>query len=166
MHPFIRNAVGTMDWGGTIMNKYLSRDNKSRHRRYTTDIFEMASAITNQTPVQCIAMQPNNLQELPPFEMDFLKQVPTTWDDTRFIDGYPGKFVVLARRHGDDWYVAGLNAEPQAKTLTLEMPEWAGKTVSYYVDDAKKGAQLQQLKFDKKGQAKITMQPMGGVILK
>ena len=49
MHPFCRNAVGTMDWGGTIMNRYLSRDNKSRHRRYTTDIFEMASSIVNQT---------------------------------------------------------------------------------------------------------------------
>ena len=165
MHPFIRNAMGPMDWGGTIMNKYLSRDNKSRHRRYTTDIFEMAAAITIQTRVQCIAMQPNNLEELPQFELDFLKKVPTTWNDTRFLDGYPGKYVVLARRHDNDWYVAGLNAEPQAKTLTIEMPEWAGQTVNYYVDDAKKGPQLRQLKFDKKGQAKVTMQPNGGIIL-
>jgi hypothetical protein len=166
MHPFIRNAVGTMDWGGTIMNKYLSRDNKSRHRRYTTDIFEMAAAITNQTPIQCIAVQPNNLEELPQFELDFLKSVPTTWDKTRFIDGYPGKYVVLARKHGDDWYVAGLNAEPQAKTLTVEMKEWANKTVDYYVDDPKKGPMLRQLKFDKHGQAKVTIQPNGGIILK
>ena len=166
MHPFCRNAVGTMDWGGTIMNKFLSRDNKSRHRRYTTDIFEMASAIVNQTGIQCIAMQPNNLEELPQFELDFLKAVPTTWDETRFLDGYPGKYVVLARRHGSDWYVAGLSAEPQAKTLSLTMPEWAGKTAGYYVDDAKKGPQLRQLKFDKKGQVKVTLQPNGGIILK
>ena len=166
MHPFCRNAVGTMDWGGTIMNRYLSRDNKSRHRRYTTDIFEMASSIVNQTAVQCIAMQPNNLDELPPFELDFLKAVPTTWDETRFLDGYPGRYVVLARRHGSDWYVAGLNAEPQAKTLTITMPEFAGRTVSYYMDDAKKGPQLRQLKFNKRGQAKVTMQPNGGMIVK
>ena len=166
MHPFIRNAMGPMDWGGTIMNKYLSRDNKSRHKRYTTDIFEMAAAITTQTRVQCIAMQPNNLDELPQFELDFLREVPTVWHDTRFLDGYPGKYVVLARRNGDNWYVAGLNAEPQAKTLTIKMEEWAGQTVSYYVDDPKAGPQLRQLKFDKKGQAKITIQPMGGVILK
>ena len=165
MHPFIRNAMGPMDWGGTIMNKYLSRDNKSRHKRYTTDIFEMAAAITTQTRVQCIAMQPNNLDELPQFELDFLREVPTVWHDTRFLDGYPGKYVVLARRNGDNWYVAGLNAEPQAKTLTIEMPEWAGQTVNYYVDDAKKGPQLRQLKIDKKGQAKVTMQPNGGIIL-
>ena len=165
LHPFIRNAMGPMDWGGTIMNKYISRDNKSRHRRYTTDIFEMAVAIVTQTRVQCIAMQPNNLQELPQFELDFLKKVPTTWDDTRFLDGYPGKYVVLARRHGDNWYVAGLNAESEAKTLTIEMSEWKGQTVNYYVDDAKRESQLRQLKVDKKGRATITMQPNGGVIL-
>ena len=166
LHPFIRNAAEPMDWGGTIMNKYLSRDNKSRHKRYTTDIFEMAAAITTQTRVQCIAMQPNNLEELPQFEIDFLKQVPTTWSETRFLDGYPGKYVVLARQHDEQWYVAGLNAEPQAKTLTLTMPEWAGQTVSYYVDDPKAGPQLRQLKVDKKGQAKVTIQPNGGIILK
>ena len=166
IHPFIRNAMGPMDWGGTIMNKYISRDNKSRHRRYTTDIFEMAVAITTQTRIQCIAMQPNNLQELPQFEIDFLKQVPTTWDETRFLDGYPGKYVVLARRHGGDWYVAGLNAEPQAKALTIQMPEWAGKTVRYYVDDAKKGPQLRQMKIDKEGKAKVVIQPNGGIILR
>ncbi|MBO6018261.1 MAG: glycoside hydrolase family 97 catalytic domain-containing protein [Prevotella sp.] len=166
MHPFIRNAMGPMDWGGTIMNKYLSRDNKSRHKRYTTDIFEMAAAITTQTRVQCIAMQPNNLDELPQFELDFLKEVPTVWHETRFLDGYPGKYVLLARRHEGNWYVAGLNAEPQPKTLTVDMPEWAGQTVSFYVDDPKLGPQLRQLKFDKKGKAKVTIQPNGGVILK
>ena len=165
LHPFIRNAAGPMDWGGTIMNKYLSRDNKSRHRRYTTDIFEMAVAIVTQTPIQCIAIQPNNLKELPQFELDFLKKVPTTWNNTRFLDGYPGKYVVLARQHGDNWYVAGLNAESQAKTLAIKMPEWKGKTVNYYVDNAQEGPQLRQLKFDKTGQAKATIQPNGGIIL-
>lgn len=102
MHPFCRNAVAAMDWGGTIMNKYLSRDNKSRHRRYTTDVFEMASAIMNQAAIQCIAIYPNNLSELPQHEIDFLKSVPTTWDETKFIAGYPGKYAVVARRHGDN----------------------------------------------------------------
>jgi len=165
MHPFCRNAVAAMDWGGTIMNKYMSRDNKKRHRRYTTDIFEMASAIVNQSAIQCIALQPNNLEELPQMELDFLKAVPTTWNETRLLDGYPGRYVVLARRHGNQWYVAGLNAEQTAKTLLLQMPEFAGQTVKYYVDDAKKGPQLRQLKFNKKGEAKVTMQPGGGLIL-
>ena len=168
LHPFCRNATASMDWGGIIMNKYLSKDNKSRHSRKTTDIFEMASGIIMQTSVQCVAMQPNNLEELPQFEMDFLKGLPTTWDETRYIDGYPGKYVVLARRHGNDWYVAGLSAEKQPLALTLNLPMFAaGQTLQYYVDDKKTGEPtLTTLKVDKKGQAKVILQPNGGLILK
>ena len=168
LHPFCRNATASMDWGGIIMNKYLSKDNKSRHSRKTTDIFEMASGLIMQTSVQCVAMQPNNLEELPQFEMDFLKGLPTTWDETRYIDGYPGKYVVLARRHGNDWYVAGLSAEKLPLALTLNLPMFAaGQTLQYYVDDKKTGEPtLTTLKVDKKGQAKVILQPNGGLILK
>lgn len=172
MHPFSRNAVASMDWGGSIMNRYLSKDNKSRHRRYTSDTFEMASAIVNQTSIQCICMQKSNLEELQDFELDFLRTVPTTWDATMFIDGYPTKYAILARQHGENWYVAGLNGESTAKTLTLYLPMFAGKEVTYYTDEApKKGGSTflnpvkKTLKVDKKGNAKVTLQGMGGLIL-
>ncbi|MBO4462822.1 MAG: glycoside hydrolase family 97 catalytic domain-containing protein [Prevotella sp.] len=167
MHPFCRNATGTMDWGGIIMNKNISKDNKSRHRRYTTDIFEMASGITNQTAIQCVAMQPNNLGELPQFELDWLRAMPTTWDETCFIDGYPGRYVVLARRHGDDWYVVGLNAQQEPLKLTLTLPIFPAKTqLKYYVDDPKTGQPvLTTLKTDKRQQLRVEMQPNGGLIL-
>ena len=73
-----------------------------------------------QTSVQCVAMQPNNLKELPEVEINFLKELPTTWEETVFIDGYPGKYVVLARRNGNNWYIAGLNAEKNDKRSYLE----------------------------------------------
>ena len=166
MHPFCRNAVATMDWGGVIMNKYMSKDNKTRHTRKTTDAFEIASAFTNQTAIQCIAMQPNNLQELPQAELDFLKAIPTTWDETRYVDGYPGKYVVLARRHGDQWYVAGLNALKEPLTLTLDLDDF--DVTRQFCDQVdKKGAvtgiAISPLKL-KKGKAKITMQPNGGFV--
>lgn len=172
MHPFCRNAVASMDWGGTIMNRYMSRDNKSRHARQTTDVFEMAAAIMNQCSVQCIAMQPNNLAELPQFEIDFLKSVPTAWDETRFIDGYPTKYAVIARRHGTDWYVAGMNATEKPLKLELSLPMMAGRTVDCYNDKTKKknqivaDSQLQKLKVDKNGKAKVVIQPNGGLILR
>ena len=171
MHPFCRNAVATMDWGGTIMNRYLSKDNKSRHRRYTTDVFEMAAAVVCQTSVQCIAMQPNNLTDLPQFELDFLRQVPVAWDETLFLDGYPGKFVILARRSGDSWIVAGLNGTDKPITQTLSLPMFAGKTVKCYDDMEAKSAdvvadsRLRDVKVGKKGTLKVTIQPMGGLIL-
>ena len=172
MHPFCRNAVASMDWGGTIMNKYLSRDNKSRHRRYTTDVFEMAAAIINQAAIQCIAIYPNNLTELPQHEIDFLKSVPITWDETRFVDGYPGKYAVVARRHGVHWYVAGLNGTDEVKKLTLSLPMLAGKTVTYYYETPNKDkkalwpvSHVKTAKVDKKGCLKVEMQPKGGIIV-
>ena len=171
MHPFCRNAVASMDWGGTIMNRYMSPDNKTRHRRYTSDIFEMAASIVIQTSVQCIAMQPNNLSDLPQMELDFLREVPTSWDETRYIDGYPGKYIVMARRSGDKWYIVGLNATKEPLKLDIDIPMFAGSTPSYYYDKPSKKSlwpesTLGKIKVDTKGKAKVTIQPNGGIIIK
>lgn len=171
MHPFCRNTVASMDWGGTIMNRYMSQDNKSRHPRQTTDVFEMAAGIMNQAAIQCIAMCPNNLTDIPQFEIDWLKQVPTTWDETRFIDGYPGKYAVLARRSGDKWYIVGLNALKEPLKLTLDLPMFEGKEFTVYSDKPLKKdqkfaeAEMKQGKLNKKGQVKVTIQPNGGLII-
>lgn len=171
MHPFCRNTVASMDWGGTIMNKYMSRDNKRRHARQTTDVFEMASGIMNQAAIQCVVMCPNNLADIPQFEIEWLKQIPATWDETRFIDGYPGKYAVLARRSGDKWYVVGLNALKEPLKLTLDLPMFVGKEFAVYCDKPlKKGqqfadAEMKRGKLNKKGQFNVTIQPNGGIIL-
>ena len=166
LHPFCRNTTASMDWGGIIMNKYLSKDNKSRHSRKTTDIFELASGIIMQTSVQCVAMQPNNLTELPQFEMDFLRQLPTTWQATRFIDGYPGKYVVLARQAmNGQWYIAGLNAMKEPLALTLDLSSF-GPLSSLYIDNKASEPTLSPLKLGKKGLTKLTLQPNGGFIIK
>ena len=170
LHPFCRNATASMDWGGIIMNKYMSKDNKSRHPRHTTDIFELASGIVMQTSVQCVAMQPNNLDELPQFELDFLRQLPTTWEETRFIDGYPGKYVVLARKATNgQWYIAGLNALNEPLTLTIDLSSltsYLSPLTSLYLDNKKGEPTLTSLKLDKKQQVKVTIQPRGGLIIK
>ena len=171
MHPFARNAVGSFDWGGVMMNHFMSRDNKSRHQRFTSDIFEMATSITNQCSVNCVAMYPNNLTELPQFVLDFLRQIPTRGDEVRFSDGYPTEYAVIARRTGSKWYIGGINGTDKPMTLTLSLPMFVGKTVQYYTDEPKKEGELlpapalKTLKVNKKGEAKVTIQPMGGIIL-
>ena len=169
MHPFCRNAFASMDWGGVIMNRYLSKDNRSRHQRQTTNVFEMATAITNQTAIQCIAMQPNNLEndELTFDELQLLRELPTTWDETRFIDGYPGRYVVLARRHGDKWYVAGLNATDKPIKMTVDLSEMGNGQPVYYTD-SKKGTEVKKFggaKVRKDGSMKVEMQPNGGFVV-
>lgn len=170
MHPFCRNTVASMDWGGTIMNRYMSKDNKGRHRRYTSDVFEMAASIVNQSSVQCIAIQPNNLKELPQTELDWLKAVPTVWDETRYIAGEPGKYIVLARRSGSRWYVAGLNATGAPLKLDLVLPMFKDCQVDYYTDKAVKGSlwpetMMRKVKVGKNGRVKVEMLNNGGLIL-
>ena len=182
MHPFSRNAVASFDWGGVMMNKYFSKDNKSRHQRYTSDIFEMATAITNQSSVNCICLYPNNLQDVPQWELDWLKNVPTDWEDTKFIAGYPTKYAVVARKAGNlngsgaalsagKWFVGGLNATDKPLALTLDLPMFAGKTVTYLTDQPKKKGEKfftsvkKTLKVGKDGKAKVVIQPNGGIII-
>lgn len=99
LHPFIRNTIGSMEFGGTILNKRLNKTNDGGTYRRTTDVFQIATAVLFQNPIQNFAITPNNLYDAPSSMIEFMKEVPTTWDETRFIDGYPGKYCVLARRH-------------------------------------------------------------------
>ena len=129
LHPFIRNAVGSMEFGGCFLNKRLNRNNDGGTTRRTTDIFQLATTVLFQNPVQNFALAPNNLEDVSPVCMDYMKAVPTTWNETRFIDGYPGKYVVLARRHNDTWYLAAVNAGKETLKLKLDLEMFAGKTV-------------------------------------
>ena len=171
MYPYTRNAVASFDWGGVIMNRYMSKDNKSRHQRFTGDIFEMATAITNQTSVNCVEVTPNVVDSLPDFEKEWLKQLPTTWNEVKFLDGYPSKYTVIARKTGDKWYVGGINGTDKPVTVTLNLDMFAGKTVKLYADANKKQGELwptpsvKSLKISKNGKIKMTIAPMGGIIV-
>ncbi|MDI9879060.1 glycoside hydrolase family 97 protein [Flectobacillus longus] len=164
LHPFIRNTVGSMDFGGTLLNKRLNKNNNGGRTRKTTDIFQLATAVLFQTTVQNFALTPNNLTDVPNFEIDFMKKVPTTWDETVFVDGYPGKYCVLARRHGTEWYLVGINAEKTALKINVKLPMFAGKTVAEYNDDDKRNPIFKSTKVNSSGEATLTIQPEGGVI--
>ena len=178
-YPFTRNAVGSADWGGVLMNTHMSRDNKSRHPRYTSNVFEMASALIMQSSINAVVLCPNNLSELQPFELDFLRELPTTWDETRFLDGYPTRYVALARRHGSKWYVGALNGTQEPISMTLDLSMFANQTMTCLTDQPlKKSKKAQdnaqqlptpvqkQLKVPQDGKVQITIQPMGGIIIR
>ena len=165
LHPFIRNTVGSMDFGPVLLNKRYSRDNKGGNIRRTTDIFQLATSVLFQNSIQNFAITPNNLTDVPSFEIDFLKGVPTTWDEMRFIDGYPGKYCVLARRHGQQWYVVGVNAGKEALRLKLDLSILAGQKVVKYIDAADASPRMTDYVISKNGKADVTIQPNGGFIL-
>lgn len=166
LHPFIRNAVGCMEFGGVFLNKRLNRGNNGGTIRRTTDIFQLATSVLFQNPIQNFALTPNNLTDAPALCIDFMKEVPTTWDETCFIDGYPGRYVVLARRHGNVWYIAAANAAAEPLKLKLSLPMLpAGEPVSVYLDDKKLQPQCKEQKIKSDGTLQLTVQPRGGAVI-
>lgn len=166
LHPFIRNTVGSMEFGGTFLNKYLTKSNKDKNKRYTTDGFQLATAVLFQNPVQMFGITPNNLNDAPKFQLDFMKKIPTLWDETVFVDGYPGKYSVIARRHQNQWYVAGINAEKTVKKLKISLPVLAGKTVKFINDDTHGNSSEKEVKVSAKGDFNVEIQPNGGFVLR
>ena len=165
-HPFIRNTVGSMDFGGSTLNKRYSADNQHGTVRKTSDVYALATAVLFQSAVQHFAMAPNNLTDAPSWAVDFMKKVPTTWDEVKFIDGYPGKYIILARRSGDKWYVVGINAENEAVKQTITLPMFdKGADLTIYSDDAQLNGSVKTVKQNKKQQVAVTIPCNGGVVI-
>ena len=151
-HTFIRNVVGSMDFGGSTLNKHYNADNQHGTTRRTSDVFALATAVLFQSSVQHFAMAPNNLTDAPAWAVQFMKDVPTTWDEVKFIDGYPGKYAIIARRAGQKWYVAGISAQKEPVKIKLDLsPFFAkGTTVTAYTDDTALNGSCKPLKLGKK----------------
>ena len=167
LHPFIRNTVGSMDFGGSTLNKYYNADNAPRgSRRVTSDVYALATAVLFQSPVQHFALAPNNLTDSPSWAIDFMKEVPTTWDEVRFIDGYPGKYVILARRHGDKWYIAGVNAQKETLKLKVNLPMFSnGEKVRLFSDDKVLQGGVKQIGIGKKQELQLSIPCNSGILI-
>ena len=171
-HVFIRNTVASMDWGGSALNKRYSTGNDRGTYRRTSDVYALATAVLFQSSVQHFALAPNNLEDAPAWAIDFMKQVPTNWDEVRFIDGYPGRYAIIARRAGNTWYVAGINADKQPLKKTITLPMFAKDTqLTVYADDPKYASDptltgsVKTVKQNKKQQITLTIPENGGALI-
>ncbi|AHM61107.1 glycoside hydrolase [Flammeovirgaceae bacterium 311] len=115
MLPYSRNAFDPMDFTPMVLHKIPGIERK------TTNGFELALPYLFLSGIQHIGETPEGMSKMPDYVKEFVKDIPVAWDDTRFIDGYPGKLAVIARKKGDNWYVCGINGEDQAKTLSLDL---------------------------------------------
>ena len=166
LHPFIRNAVGSMEYGGTVLNRRMGKGNSHGNIRRTSDGFQLATAILFQNPVQNFALTPESYAEAPDDAIAFMKEVPTTWDETRYIDGYPGKYVVIARRHGDRWYVSGVNALDHPIDLKLNLPMLQkGQKVEIYTDTPVDSLKAKKLAVKNPGAVPVTIHPNHGFVI-
>lgn len=128
--PFTRNVVGPMDYTPCTFSD-------SQHPHITTHAHELALTVLYESTLQHLADRPESYLAQPQAVQDFLTDLPTVWDETRFISGYPGESAVLARRSGDTWFIAGINGKDEPQALTVDYSRILGsgcKAITMFQD--------------------------------
>lgn len=159
--PFTRNLFDPMDY--TPVN--LS--GMSGIKRRTTKGFELSLSVLFLSGIQHYAESDSGMLQQQPFVIDFLKTLPNRWEDVKFLDGYPGKFVVLARKSGNHWYITGINAEEKPLSLTLDL-SFLGKQLptASLIQDAANHSELQEERRSLPSSLPLTIKPFGGFVIR
>jgi len=160
MLPFTRNVFDPMDFTPMVLDRIRKIE------RRTTSAFELALPVLFTSGIQHYAEIPEGMAKAPDYVRDFLKHVPSVWDDTKFLDGYPGKFVVLARKGEGRWYVAGINGEAVEKKLTLDLRSIPARGTGFMITDGN-GQLFKQEPVDPRAGKKfnIILKPNGGFVM-
>jgi hypothetical protein len=111
--PFTRNAVGPMDYTPVLFSDHT-------YPHLTSYAHELASCVVFESGIIHMADKVESYLGLPEPAKQFLMEVPAAWDEIKFIDGYPGEFIILARRLGTKWYIAGLNGSNTSRSFTVK----------------------------------------------
>jgi alpha-glucosidase len=157
--PFTRNVVGAMDYTPvTFTNSQFPHSTSYAH--------ELALSVVFESGFQHMADRPEGYLDLPDAAKNFLRTVPNAWDDTKLVDGYPGKDVIIARRKGSTWYIGGLNAERGEKRKTVSfhfLPEGVKYKLTLLTDGTHdKAFATQYLVVEKSSVMDIRMLRRGG----
>ena len=153
---FTRNAIGPMDYTPVTFS-----DMENPH--LTTNAHELALSVILQSGITHFADKPESYRAQPQEVQDFLRRVPVTWDETALIEGEPGEYVVLARRTGDAWYIAGLNGLTEGKTITLDLKKYGDKEAQLITDSEPRTFDIRNLAAE---MHEIKMLPYGGFVIK
>lgn len=159
MLPFTRNAFDPMDF--TPMNLYKLQ---TKVQRKTTAAFELATSVLFLSGIQHYAESPDGMQQVSEDIQQFLRTLPNTWDEVKFIDGFPGKYVVIARRSANKWYIAGINGDAAAKTIELNLSSFSKKK-AILITEGEGGQLFTEKQINTKKPQTITMPAAGGFVI-
>lgn len=155
--PFTRNVFDPMDFTPMVL------DSIPNIKRKTTPAFELALPVLFLSGIQHMAETPDGMAKQPQYVIDYLKDIPTNWDDSKFIEGFPGKYVVMARKKDNIWHIVGINGENTNKEIEIDL-SFATNASGYFILENEKGFQLQMITKNKK--QKVIMKPYGGFVIK
>ena len=159
--PFTRNVNAPMDFTPTNLT-----DLPNINRR-TSSAYELALSVVFQSGVQHFATTPKGMSEVPAYVKAFMTNIPGQWDDVKFIDGYPGEYVIIARKAGDKWYIGGINGTKEAKEVEISLPFLEGKVAAEMISDGvnNRSFSTSDLSLKKNKKIKLTMAPVGGFVI-
>jgi alpha-glucosidase len=158
--PFTRNLFDPMDFTPVNFSGI------PRITRKTTGGFEIALSVLYTSGIQHIAETPDGMAAQKDFIREYMSTLPGTWDDVKFIDGYPGKYVVLARRKGDIWYIAGINGENSERTISFNVPFLRNKSRGMIITDSAGLKDVVRRDINLTQTINITMSAYGGFVVK
>lgn len=161
-YSFTRNVIGPMDYTPVTFSDYEC----CKHT--TTNAHELALSVVFESGILHFADRAEPYQALDARIKNFMKMVPTTWDETKFIQGEPGKEMVLARRNGSNWYIAGINGENLQKNLSLQLPFLKGSSykASLFTDGSNsREIETNEMTWKKGKPVDINLLPNGGFVL-
>jgi alpha-glucosidase len=162
MLPFTRNIFDPMDFTPMVLDRI------NRIERRTTSAFELALSVLFTSGIQHYAEIPEGMAKAPDYVREFLRHVPSVWEDVRFLAGFPGRYVVIARQGEGRWYAAGINAESAPMPVTLSFEGMSVTTAATLITDGD-GANLsfrkERLAVDASKALALTMKPRGGFVM-
>ncbi len=162
MQPFTRNVFDPMDFTPVCFSEVPNI------KRITSNAFELALSVIFYSGIQHFAETPKGMKMVPDYVKNFLREIPNSWDDTKFIDGFPGKFVVIARRSGDTWHVAGINGEKIEKSLKCNFPFIKITKSATLITDGKdnRSFNIEKIIYTPNNPLAINLKGNGGFVLK
>ena len=156
--PFTRNLFDPMDFTPVVFGDI------PKIKRASTNGFELATSVLYLSGIQHFADTPEGMASVPDYVRKFMQDVPRSWDDSRLVDGYPGKYAVIARRSGGTWYIAGINGGDKEKTLTLDL-SFVGSKQGVILTDGKEARSFSQRAITAGKKVAVTVKPHGGFVI-
>jgi alpha-glucosidase len=157
--PFTRNVVGSMDYTPVTFT------NKREAIRQTTFGHELALSVVFESGAFHFADNIRSYQSLPDIAKDFLREVPTTWDETKYIEGIPGRYLVVARRKGTTWYVGGINGQNTKQEISITLPFLSKDQKLTVITDGDTAGTFNTIELNTKNKkTSITLQPRSGFV--
>ncbi len=162
MLPFTRNVFDPMDFTPVCFSEVPNI------KRITSNAFELSLSVIFYSGIQHFAETPKGMKTVPDYVKNFLREIPNHWDDTEFINGFPGRFVVLARKGDNTWYVAGINGEEKEKHLEFNLPFIKETKSAVLITDGKdnRSFNMEKIIYTPNDSFKINIKGNGGFVLK